>query len=129
MPKMGIEFKGKDMYYVIIDDDDPTKVLEGNRITLSHTRSKDAITSFQDAVKSVFNSTAPTVLGIKLKMEAGQKAAGAAALKMEALVLANAPCDVEFVSGHKINQVPEPDENLLKYLHPAFKAAQCTLKK
>lgn len=49
--------------------------------------------------------------------------AGAASLKMEAILLANAPCAVAFVSGARINQTDAEDLSLYAYLQPALKAA------
>lgn len=48
--------------------------------------------------------------------------AGAAALKMEGDTLATANCDIEFVSGKRINAC-EDGQGINTYHQPAFKAA------
>lgn len=55
--------------------------------------------------------------------------AGPASIKMEAIALANAPCDVEFVSAQKIAKCDTPIGIDKKYLESAYKAAASCSKK
>ena len=121
---LGIEFASSNMNYVgISDDGDIFTVVTSSRMTLGGTRDRDALVAFQDATKTLLNDFAPDFLAIKEKPEAGKMRGGAAALKMEGIVLANAPCPVEFISGRRINQIADEDASLYGYLQPALKAA------
>ncbi|MDC8015942.1 DUF3010 family protein [Tahibacter soli] len=128
MKILGVEFDSNKMHYVLIEGDfDIHEVLQKNRLELAETRSRDSLVAFQDAIRTLYNATVPDILSIKAKPEAGQMRAGAAALKMEGVVLANAPCKVVFVSGLRINQCEVECGGLQKYLQPAYKAAVVTL--
>ncbi len=112
---------------ILEKDGDGFKVLQNNRLVLAATRSRDALVAFQNAMHTLYNSASPDKLAIKEKPEAGRMKAGAAALKMEGIALANAPCPVEFISGARINQCEAARGNLPKYLEPALKAAVVAL--
>ena len=128
MKVLGVEFSSNNLHYVLLEGDGDTfKVLQNNRLVLAETRSRDALVAFQNAIHTLYNSTAPDRLAIKEKPESGRMKAGAAALKMEGITLANAPCPVEFISGARINQCPASRGNLPKYLEPALKAAVLAL--
>jgi len=131
MRVMGIEFAGSHLNYVAVElnDKNEVHVLQSNRLVLAATRSRDSLVSFQNAVSTLFNATTPKLIGIKSKPEAGAMRAGAAALKMEGIVLANSPCDVDFVSGARINRCTVEDPNLYAYLQPALKAAHAAIAK
>jgi hypothetical protein len=131
MKVMGIEFDASKMHYVLIEllDDGSTAVSQSNKLVLGATRSRESLVAFQNAALTLFNSARPDLIGIKTKPEAGQMKAGAAALKMEGILLANAPCPVDFVSGARINACTVVDETLHKYLLPALKAAHAALAK
>lgn len=131
MKVMGIEFSGSHLNYVVIElnDKNEVHVLQSNRLVLSETRSRDSLVSFQNAVFTLFNEASPNVIGIKSKPEAGAMRAGASALKMEGIVLANSPCEVDFVSGVRINKCAVNDPALFAYLQPALKAAHAALAK
>ena len=117
------------MNYVGLSAEDGTyTVVTSSRMTLGGTRDRDALVAFQDAVKTLLNDFGPDYLAIKEKPETGKMRGGAAALKMEGIVIANAPCPVDFVSGRRINQVTEDDDSLYGYLKPAFKAAVVVLR-
>lgn len=129
MKSLGIEFDSNKLHYVLIKGSaDDFKVVQGNRFTLGDTRSPDALMAFQDAIKTLFNSTAPDIIAIKEKPESGRMRAGSASLKMEALTLANSPCRVVFISGARINKCGSSDQGLYGYLQPALKAAVITLE-
>ena len=128
MKVIGIEIDSNRMNYVVVELINGEKVIRNSsRIILSETRSRAALTSFQDAIKTLYNSVSPDLIGIKEKPEAGKMKAGAAAMKMEGIILANAPCNIDFVSGKRINQSNASDENLYGYLQAALKAADAAL--
>lgn len=131
MKVMGIEFASSNLHYVVIElkDDGSIQTLHTNKLVLGDTRSRESLVSFQDAVSTLFNSTELSLIGIKSKPEAGQMRAGAAALKMEGIVLANSPCSIDFVSGARINGCAVTDATLHAYLQPALKAAHAALTK
>ncbi len=121
---LGIEFASSNMNYVGISyEGDTITVVTASRMELGGTRDRDALVAFQDAYRTLLNDFAPDFIGIKAKPETGQMRSGAAALKMEGIVLANAPCPVEFISGQKINKIKDEDKSLYVYLQPALKAA------
>ncbi|MGK2915948.1 MAG: DUF3010 family protein [Porticoccaceae bacterium] len=130
MKVLGIEFASNQLTYALIEGT-PEKytVAQNNRLVLTGTRSRDALVAFQDAVITLYNACSPDAISIKEKPESGQMQSGAAALKMEGIAIANSPCDVEFVSGAKINACNEEASDIPKYYSPAFKAAFVTLSK
>jgi hypothetical protein len=126
---LGIEFAAKNLNYVLISYvEDTITVVTANRLTLTDTRTPDSLRSFHDAVSTLLNGTNADRIGVKYKPESGQMSAGAAALKMEGILLAIAPCDVDFVSGQRVNAEDQSDE-LKAYQQPAYKVAQAALKK
>lgn len=131
MKVMGVEFAASNMHYVVIEltEGNEIQVVQSNKLVLGETRSRDALVAFQRAVSALMNLVAPTSIGIKAKPESGQMRAGAASLKMEGIVLANAPCEVDFVSGARINACTVTDLSLHAYLQPALKTAHMTLAK
>lgn len=129
MNVLGVEFAAKTLCYVLlVCEGDDYKVAQSNRLELSDTRSRESLRSFQTAVSTLFNGTKPHVIGLKTKPETGSMRAGAAALKMEGILLAAAPCDVDFVSGQRVNACPDVDD-LKAYQQPAFKAALAAFRK
>lgn len=124
MKALGIEFSSNKLIYVLVEmSNGDLSVLSSNRLELTDTRDRDALVSFQTALKAVFNATAPDIIGIKAKPEKGQMSAGAAALKMEGISLACSPCPVHFLSGAKINACEAPEEGMKKYQIPSLKSA------
>jgi hypothetical protein len=129
MKSLGIEFVSSNMNYVLIQDvADEVSILDHGKICLDRTRDKDSLVSFQNAIKSLLNDSSPDIIGIKQKPESGRLAAGAAALKMEGIFIANANCEINFISGQKINQLQEEQSSLYNYLQPAFKAAYILIR-
>ena len=122
MKIMGIEFAGSSLYYVVIElqADGSLAVIHKNKMKIGDTRSRESLIAFQNAVSTLFNSAQPGLIGIKAKPESGQMRAGAAALKMEGIILANSPCSVDFVSGARINACAVSDESLHAYLEPSL---------
>jgi len=131
MRVIGIEFSASNLHYVLIElqENNSIKVLQSNKLVLGETRSREALVAFQNAVSALFNSTQPKLIGIKAKPESGRLQAGAAALKMEGIVVANSPCSVDFVSGARVNDCAVKDETLHSYLQPALKTAHSALTK
>jgi hypothetical protein len=125
MKVLGIEFASNHMNYVVVDRNsvDKLDVLASNRLSLTETRSSDALCAFQRAVQTLLKDTSPALIAIKAKPEKGAMRAGAPALKMEGIVLANAPCDTQFISGARINKTDDPETPLKAYLLLAYKAA------
>jgi hypothetical protein len=131
MNVMGIEFAGSKMHCVVVAlaDDGTLKVVRTSRLVLSDTREREALNAFQTAVKAAFQASEINLIGIKDKPEKGAMSAGAAALKMEGIVLANATCPVDFVSGKRINDCKTEDKTLHAYYEPALKAASAAMAK
>jgi hypothetical protein len=124
MKALGIEFSSNKLIYVLVETSDgDLSVLSSNKLELADTRDRDALVAFQTALRAVFNTTAPDVIGIKAKPEKGQMSAGAVALKMEGISLACSPCPVHFLSGAKINACEAPEDGMKKYQIPALKSA------
>jgi len=125
---LGIELEGNRLIYAVIQDEDGNvKTLTSGRLQLSDTRSRSGMSSFQDALKTIFQSLELDRIAIKQKPERGRMAAGPAALKMEGLILANAPCEVAFISGQKVKACDNFDDELHKYKENAYKVAYITL--
>ena len=127
MKVIGIEFAASDMNYVVVDrnTDGTIVVTAANRLSLADTRSPYDLSVFQQAVKTLMSDLTPDRVAVKAKPEKGAMAAGAAALKMEALVLATLPCGVRFISGARINKCNTPTGAVKAYHLSAYKAAAC----
>lgn len=128
---MGVEFSASTMHYVVIElaEGNDIGVLQANKLVLGDSRSRDALVAFQSAVSALLKIVSPNLIGIKAKPESGQMRAGAASLKMEGILLANSPCEVDFVSGARINACTVSDDTLRAYSQPALKAAHAALAK
>jgi hypothetical protein len=126
---LGIEFAASQTTYVLLERSKEGIILvnQSDRLSLGGTRSCDALRAYQSAVQTLLNDTAPDLIAIKDKPEKGGMRAGAAALKMEGILLANATCAVTFVSGARINKCTAADGALHAYRLPAFKAAHVAL--
>lgn len=131
MKIMGVEFSASNMYYVILElaEENKIRVVQANKLVLGDSRSRDALVAFQNAVSALLNLVSPSLIGIKAKPESGQMRAGAASLKMEGILLANSPCEVDFVSGARINACSASDDSLRAYMQPALKTAHMALAK
>lgn len=129
MRVLGIEFAASNMNYVLVQKvEEEFVVIQSNRLSLGETRAREALVAFQRAVLTTFNDTVPDRIAIKEKPEKGAMQAGAAAMKMEGIVLANAPCPVEFVSGARINKSTIENDTIHGYLKIALKAAVVVLE-
>ena len=127
MRALGIEFAGDKLRYVlVVDHEDGVHVETGNVLTLGGTRDPLALRAFQAAVVAMMNATAPDLIAIKEKPERGQLKAGAAALKMEGITLAVSTVPVDFVSGARVNAVPE-GPSLNNNQQPSYRTAIAAL--
>lgn len=122
---MGVEINAAELRYVIINVEAEARydIEAANRLTLSDTRSPAALSAFQSAVITTLREMRPDLLAIKSKPEVGRLRAGAAAMKIEGILLANAQCEVDFVSGARVNKVEDQENDLHGYLQPALKCA------
>ena len=129
MRVIGVELTGSDMVYVIVTNrfGDPMVEASG-KITLGRdTRDAGALAVFQTAVKGILAEHQPDRVAMKQKPERGQYAAGPAALKMEALLLATADCGVVFVSGRKTKAEVLDGFGFRKYEQDALASALVVL--
>lgn len=121
---MGIEFAASDMHYVVIDCvDGDQAIVAANRLSLEDTRSRQAVTAFQSALATTLNGHNADLIAVKAKPEKGRLMAGAAALKMEGLLLANARVDVVFLSGSRVGRTETIANSLHGYLQVALLTA------
>lgn len=124
MKILGIEFNSSNLNYVLIEIIDGNyRIVLSNKLVLGETRSREFLVAFQNAIITVFNSAQPDLIAIKEKPENGRLRAGAAALKMEGITIANSPCSIDFVSGARINRCDLDKQSIQVYLQPALKAA------
>jgi len=126
---LGVEFAASQTTYVLLEQTSNSISIKGKgRVSLGATRSSDALRAYQSAVQTLLNDAAPDLMAIKEKPEHGAMQAGAAALKMEGILLANTTCRVTFVSGARINKCETDGEKLFAYYQAAFKAALAAIK-
>lgn len=96
---------------------------ESGKTALGSTRNPEALAAFQHAAAEILARIRPDVVAIKEKPETGRMRAGAAALKMEALLMAGTECVVDVVSGRRVNALGDIGSGLKAYQVPAFAAA------
>jgi len=121
---IGVEFDANRACYVAVEGEDAEDVamVSWGTVRLEETRDAPAARSFAGEVARILATVSPTVVAIKAKPENGQMRAGAAALKMEAILLAEAPCEVVFLSPQRLKPIQDRD-GLYAYLQGAWKAA------
>jgi hypothetical protein len=125
---LGVEFAGSQTTYVLLEQvGDAVSIKSNGRASLGATRSCPALRAFQSAVQTLLNDTAPDLIAIKDKPENGAMQAGAAALKMEGILLASTTCAVTFISGARINKCTATEDTLFAYYQTAFKAARAAI--
>jgi len=125
---LGVDFDAKKASFILVGRiNDEVEVGLKERLELSDTRSRSALAEFRDAVRRIIGASAPSRIVIRAKPENGQMRAGAAALKMEAIILAESPVDVIFVSSVKANKQAD-GEGIYAYLQPAYKAAMASFE-
>lgn len=125
---LGIDFEAKRAAFILVDrKGENVEIGLRDRIELADTRSRAAMTDFKDAVRRIIGESSPDRIVIRAKLENGQMRAGPAALKMEAIILAESPVDVVFVSTVKASKQAD-GEGMFAYLQPAYKAAMASFE-
>jgi len=124
---MGVEFAASNMCFVVLERTDTVRVLAANRLSLEDTRSRTSVAAFQSALATTLHQHAIDLIAVKSKPERGRMMAGAAALKMEALLLAAARTDVEFISVPKVARAEALTNDLHGYLQTAVQTAMAAL--
>lgn len=127
MKVLGIDFDANKASFVLVSGTHEEAGIEHKeRLQLGETRSQADMAAFRDSVRRILELCAPDAISIRAKPENGQMRAGAAALKMEAIVLAESTAPLEFVSSVKASKQADRD-GLFAYLQPAYKAAMARL--
>jgi len=130
MTAMGIELTGHSLIYVLVEKDaDALTVRNSSKLELLDGRSPDSLRHFQTALVTILTEAHPDLIALKDKPQSGGMQAGAPAIKMEALLLMAAACEVRFTTGSAIKNCTATDGVLRKYEHPAYKAAAVELLK
>ena len=107
------------MNYVLVVDGAPAGQ---GRLELEDGRSAPAMAAFKKEIRTLLDECRADVVHIKAKPESGQMRAGAASLKMEAVLLAEAEIEVVFVSAQAAAKI-EKHPGLYAYQQPAWQAA------
>ncbi|MNU51212.1 hypothetical protein D3C71_402000 [compost metagenome] len=127
MKVLGIDFDANKASFVLVSGThEEAEVTHKERLQLGETRSQADMAAFRDGVRRILELCAPDAISVRAKPENGQMRAGAAALKMEAIVLAESAAPLEFVSSVKASKQADRD-GLFAYLQPAYKAAMARL--
>jgi hypothetical protein len=125
LPKtLGIELDSNRLCYVLVSGSSPedATVVGSGKLQLGETREADDVRKFAAEVADLVQSLGPDRIAIKAKPENGQMRAGAAALKMEAILIAKTFCDVYFLTPQHLKKIDDNGE-LYAYLQGAWKAA------
>lgn len=125
MKVLGVEFAGKEMRYILTSQENGEVNWKDNiyeRISLAETRSHEHLCAFNTAIGTLLTELKPDLIGVKQFQENGSMSAGGAAIKMEAIFLLNAACEIKFVSSHKIKKLALENPPK-KYISNALKAA------
>lgn len=124
MKVMGVTLDGSRLGFVVINKDSSgaVNIVGTGKVDLKSTREADDLKAFRSTLSEVLAGASPSAIAVKAKPEKGQMSAGAGALKMEAVLMVEAPCPVSFVSAQKVAKIA-PAERLLVYLQDAYKAA------
>ena len=123
MKVLGIDFDARKALFVLVTmEDDQPVVVDRATLTLGETRVAPDLKKFQSEMLDVLRHLAADRIAIKGKPENGQMRAGAAALKMEGLIMAAADVPVEFVSGVAADKVEKID-GIFAYQQSAYRAA------
>jgi hypothetical protein len=121
---LGIDLRGNDFVYVAATCEGAFVAFDSSdKITLTDTRTPDALQAFQRTLQTVLRETRPERIGVKWKREEGMRSAGPAAIKMEALLLVNSPCPVEFVKPKALETTEMIENQMPKYMQDAVRAA------
>lgn len=126
---LGVDFDAKKASFILVEKTrDGVEIGLKERLELKDTRDRTSLSAVRDSIRKVIADTSPRWIAIRAKPENGQMRAGAAALKMEALVLAESPVEVVFVSTVKAHKQPDA-EGIFAYLQPAYKAALASFER
>ena len=122
---LGIDLRGDEFVYVVATcNGDFVAFDTSGKFTLADTRTPDALRTFQKTLQTVVREARPDRIAVKWKREDGMRSVGPAALKMEAVLLLNSPCDVEFVKPKALEAAPPVENGLPKYMQDAVRAIQ-----
>lgn len=121
---LGIELDSNRLCYVLAAGTSPTdaSVSASGKLQMGETREAVDIRKFAAQVTSLLADLSPEVIAVKAKPESGQMRAGAAAIKMEAILIAQSACDVYFLSPQRLKPIDD-NADLFAYLQGAWKAA------
>lgn len=121
---LGIELESNRLAYVYVRHETSTypRVLQRGKLEIGSTRDASDIRKFADELRVLLGSLSPEAISVKAKPESGQMRAGAAALKMEAILVASTSCPVHFLTPQSLKAV-EDNPDLFAYLQDAWKAA------
>lgn len=126
MAVLGIDLDSKTLRWVEVHRvGESHEAGASGRIILAATRDVEEMKRFAKTLKDVMDEVAPKKIAVREKPEAGRIRAGAASLKMEAIILSLAQVPVEFVGTAAINKCHEAHARLKEAEIPAFKAAVC----
>ena len=127
MAILGIDLDSKTLRWVEVHSGGAShEAGSSGRIVLTATRDVDAMKRFAAALQDVLAEIGPTKIAIREKPETGRIRAGAASLKMEAIILNLALVPVEFIGVSMINKCVETNPRLKEVDIPAFRAAVCS---
>lgn len=116
---MGVDFEPKRLLHVTARDG---ILAESGMIGFGATRSAEDVRAFASEFSRIVASVRPDLIHVRSKPEKGQMRAGAAALKMEALVLCLSGCPVRHLSPRSLARIDD-NPDLFAYQQGAWKAA------
>lgn len=119
---LGVELKGRELLYAVLDTTSGS-IPSANKLALGDPCDPASLSAFQTAVRTLLGSAKLDLVGIKANMKKGLRRAGEAAVKMEALLLANVETPHRFLTGDSIKKCDAKAKNLAAYLQTAYKAA------
>jgi hypothetical protein len=124
LKNLGIELDSNRLCYVLVSGGTPdaASVVASGKLQIGDTREADDVRRFATEVADLVKTLWPDRIAVKAKPENGQMRAGAAALKMEAILLTQTNCAVHFLSPHRLKPI-EDNDDLFAYLQGAWKAA------
>lgn len=129
MKVVGVDFDASKALFVVVEggEDGQLAIVETRRLQLDDTRSAGAMKAVRDEIRDFLSAQSADAISIRAKPENGQMRAGAAALKMEAIVMAESgSADLSFVSSVKAGKLPDAP-GLFAYFQTAYKAAAARL--
>jgi hypothetical protein len=121
---LGIELDSNRLCYVLIAGETAAaaSVIGSGKLQIGEAREAADVRKFAAEVADLVKALGPARIAVKAKPENGQMRAGAAALKMEAILIAQTSCDVYFLSPQRLKPI-EDNADLFAYLQGAWKAS------